>query len=1060
MEYSRKFLLLIVEDDINDYRSLRSTLREVDPDRYVVRHAANLEQAADTLAEDAFNVILFGISYPDLAVADQIEELRELAPMALIITLGAIWDSELALHVVRAGADDYLVKDKLDGGRLVDAIDIASARRGGQNDDAAKCALFETCFRQVNEIAFVIDSNAVIQPGHENIARILGTEPEGLFEKPWFQLLHPDDQSTGRATWSSLMRKPGQSVTATLRLPTAKGAWHAHRLQLSNHLGNRAIEGVVVTGQDVSHVVALEQVLQRQRDVLRQLMSKPSMESAAEAALATIGTTFDATDVLLFQYEEVADRDSREATPMLEWRDPEEPVSPAPVIQRMVSRPGVLPRLQDALQLNPVDGLIQLAPRRNPDIYAQMTDAVILAPIPSQDGVWGVVALTSRVNLIDWPDNRRTMLNVIVDTIAMAIAMGGMAEGDRSTSDSSMSAAARVGIGLVHFDERGQLQRANEAVRQITGLEPELVLERFRDALASGQSPRGEELFRRPDGTEAHVRLDITTTVGAAGRFEGGVIALRDVTNLWRALERVRDAEAYGEALVETSDAAMLILDNDARLQSVSPAAEQMLGIRGTDVTGRTLAAAVAQRGPGDGQIFLHNYLERPDQAARNSGERELPALRADGSTLRVAAAVGDYRYHGQQRFIVALREADQRAYGDKRVSLQLKQLEALQRIDRVIASTRDQQVILDVMADQVVTMPDIDIVVIRSFSEVARRLDLKAARGLPVTAQAAPYLLLGQGSIGRAAVDRQPLKLMRLQETLLDDGDPVRFSQYAVADGIAIPLISNLQLHGTLEAYRYDSEGISDETRQFLTRIASQAALAVDETNVMEELERSRQLLEGAYETTLEGWSRALELRGVDTKGHIPRVTEQAVRLGRALGLRERDLLALRRGAFLHDVGKIAVPDAVLHKPGALDEDDWEKIREIPHHAMNMLSGNTFLRDASVVPYFHNEKWDGTGYPNGLSGETIPLAARIFAVVDVWDTLISDRPYRKALTHEEAIEQLQSMAGTSFDPVVVETFLGLVASDVPAAELPADSAQPEAVPHADHHPAQGIELV
>ena len=181
------------------------------------------------------------------------------------------------------------------------------------------------------------------------------------------------------------------------------------------------------------------------------------------------------------------------------------------------------------------------------------------------------------------------------------------------------------------------------------------------------------------------------------------------------------------------------------------------------------------------------------------------------------------------------------------------------------------------------------------------------------------------------------------------------------------------------------------------------------------------------SYEHTLSGWSRALELRDHETEGHSARVTELAVRLGRAVGLRGESLEQLRRGALLHDIGKIGVPDAILHKPGPLADEEWAVMRRHPEYAYSLLAPIVFLHPVLDVPYCHHERWDGSGYPRGLAGEAIPLAARIFAVVDVWDALSSDRPYRAAWPPRKVLGYLQAHAGNLFDPSVVRVFAALV---------------------------------
>jgi putative nucleotidyltransferase with HDIG domain len=191
--------------------------------------------------------------------------------------------------------------------------------------------------------------------------------------------------------------------------------------------------------------------------------------------------------------------------------------------------------------------------------------------------------------------------------------------------------------------------------------------------------------------------------------------------------------------------------------------------------------------------------------------------------------------------------------------------------------------------------------------------------------------------------------------------------------------------------------------------------------------IERDRQAeLRGAYDSTLAGWSRALEFRDEDTEGHSRRVTDLTLRLARACGLRRRQLDSVYRGALLHDIGKMAMPDAILSKRGKLTTEEEAVMRRHPTVALDLLSSVEFLRTALDIPAYHHEWWDGTGYPYGLRGEEIPLAARIFSVVDAWDALLSDRPYRKAWTREQVIEHLKRQSGIQFDPQIVKRFLAL----------------------------------
>ena len=181
------------------------------------------------------------------------------------------------------------------------------------------------------------------------------------------------------------------------------------------------------------------------------------------------------------------------------------------------------------------------------------------------------------------------------------------------------------------------------------------------------------------------------------------------------------------------------------------------------------------------------------------------------------------------------------------------------------------------------------------------------------------------------------------------------------------------------------------------------------------------------AYDSTLVGWSNALELRDQETQGHTQRVTELSIDLARWMGIQESDLDNIRRGALLHDIGKMGIPDSILLKPGKLTPAEWVIMRKHPQYAYEMIYPIEYLRPVLDIPYCHHERWDGTGYPRGLKGEEIPMAARVFAVIDVWDAMRSHRPYRPALSVDEVCEYISTASGTHFDPAVVDAFFELL---------------------------------
>ena len=285
----------------------------------------------------------------------------------------------------------------------------------------------------------------------------------------------------------------------------------------------------------------------------------------------------------------------------------------------------------------------------------------------------------------------------------------------------------------------------------------------------------------------------------------------------------------------------------------------------------------------------------------------------------------------------------------------------------------------------------------------------------------------IGESHAGHVARERRLIRIPNLNE---QTDDPL-FNTLVVKEKfvsyVGVPLIVKREVKGVLEVFHRTSFQPYQEWLDFLNTLAGQTAIALENTSLLGNLKTSNQELEQAYDATLEGWSHAMDLRDKETEGHTRRVTELTLKIARAMGMTESQLLHIRRGALLHDIGKLGIPDHILFKPGNLTPEEWEIMQKHPEYAYEMLSSIQYLKPALPIPYFHHEKWDGSGYPLGLRGEHIPLEARIFSVIDVWDALLSDRPYRKAWTVERTLEHIRTLAGSHFDPVVVDCFMRIM---------------------------------
>jgi len=382
------------------------------------------------------------------------------------------------------------------------------------------------------------------------------------------------------------------------------------------------------------------------------------------------------------------------------------------------------------------------------------------------------------------------------------------------------------------------------------------------------------------------------------------------------------------------------------------------------------------------------------------------------------------------QLYTTAQQELIQRREAEKRLQLQLKRLSALQNINIAITTNIDLQIPLYLLLEQVTDQLGVDAADVLLMDEENQQLFFVAGRGFQTEALKYTKLNIGEGLAGRAAEIMDVVYINDLSEekTLLQHSPLLEGEGFVAYYGA--PLISKGKVQGVLELFHRSPLNPDEEWENFLHTLTSETAIAVDSALLFRDLEKSNLDLAVAYETTLEGWARTLELRDRETQGHSQRVLDLTLRLARKLGFTDEELVHVQRGALLHDIGKMGVPDNILLKKGSLTEAEWEIMHKHPIYAYDMLSTIPFLRKALDIPYCHHEKWDGSGYPRGLKGEEIPLSARIFAVVDVWDALRSDRPYRLAWKDEKTLDYIQAESGSHFDPMVVDAFMEIQRSE------------------------------
>jgi HD-GYP domain-containing protein (c-di-GMP phosphodiesterase class II) len=353
-----------------------------------------------------------------------------------------------------------------------------------------------------------------------------------------------------------------------------------------------------------------------------------------------------------------------------------------------------------------------------------------------------------------------------------------------------------------------------------------------------------------------------------------------------------------------------------------------------------------------------------------------------------------------------------------------LQQVHALHAVDLAISASLDINVTLNILLDHVISLLNADAADILFYNPYSQQLDFAVGRGFRSITPAVIRLRAGGGFASKAVMERRIISIDDISRIAADSSIPALIKEEGFVAYLACPLIARGLAKGVLEIYQRAPFRVNNEWRELLEALSGQAAIAIDNSSLFAQLQRSNEELMIAYDSTLEGWVRAIDLRDKESETHTRQVTELSLRIARLMGISDEDLIHIRRGALLHDVGKIGISDQILRKPGPLTDTEWDVVKQHPVYAYKILYPITYLQQALDIPYCHHEKWDGSGYPRGLKAAEIPLSARIFAVVDVWSSLRIETPYRAAWSDEKALQYINEQAGKHFDPAVVEVFL------------------------------------
>ncbi len=586
--------------------------------------------------------------------------------------------------------------------------------------------------------------------------------------------------------------------------------------------------------------------------------------------------------------------------------------------------------------------------------------------------------------------------------------------------------------GIFISDEAGHYVDVNPSGCKLLGYEcDELIGMSFSDLLPDDELKRNplrltelkkgrqlliERKMLRKDGSPVFV--EISAKALDDGYLQGIV---RDITPRIDAEARMRK---WADIFEHTRMGIAISDPVSNRLDLVNPAYAEMHGYTVSELSGKSVDRLYT---PEFQSAMRENLLQ-----ANQKGHHifETTHVRKDGTQFPVlidSTAVSGS--DGEKLYIIAsVQDISERKKTEQRIQRQLERLNALRKIDLAISARLRLPETLNVLISQLIDRVQVDVVQVYLVEEHNECLRLMAGYGIDVSDTELP-IPISEKAYARQIIDeRRPLTIEGITPAALT------FNWFEQVQGNLVyhgnPLIIQSKVIGILDTYHEPPCRHDQELFEFLEALAGQAAIAIDNANLYEDLQRTSRQLAEAYDATLEGWSRALELRDQETEGHSHRVTQLTVKLARFMGLPDERLVDIRRGTLLHDIGKMGVPDSILLKPGPLTTAEWQTMRMHPEYAYRMLRSVDYLRPALDIPYCHHEWWNGTGYPRGLVGEEIPLAARIFAVVDVWDALRSDRSYRSAWSDSEVRKYIIEKSGIQFDPVVVKRFLEIISDE------------------------------
>jgi PAS domain S-box-containing protein len=604
----------------------------------------------------------------------------------------------------------------------------------------------------------------------------------------------------------------------------------------------------------------------------------------------------------------------------------------------------------------------------------------------------------------------------------------------------------------IMLDENGLLTFGNMYFYDLCGYEPEEIIgrnwydifcpdydrERLREALTGyiqGRSDHmyGENPIRIKNGEERLISWSNTLIIDRQGKVNGVSSIGEDITLKRKAEEQLKQSEATLQSILNAVPAGIGLI-KDTKIIWINSRVEQFTGYTSSDLVGQSVSIFYPTE-----QIYLQVLEElRIQLQHHSSGKLQTTWIAKDGNPIEVEmrAAPIDPNEWSAGIIVTALDISEQvlaqqhlRESFDETKML-LSRMTALRNIDEAITSPNGTPETIHQVLHQIRKTLGLQVAIASLVDPKTRQFNVVGCDGLENGYCLSDLNILYPVGV-LAAQESQELFASPV-DTIIDLHSILKHlpANHQAEQYAAVPLLVKGQVLGVLEVLVDNDVCHSNDCREFLVAMALQLAIALDNANLLQERERAFNELQTAYEATIQSLAQALEIRDRETKNHSARVVAWTERLAKRMGYPSDQLEHLRRGVYLHDIGKIGIPDHILLKPGPLTAEEWDIMRKHPQHAYDLLKDIEYLQPALEIPYSHHERWDGSGYPHGLAGTAIPLGARIFAVIDIWDALTDNRPYRNAWSVSQTILYLKEQAGILVDPEVVCHFLDLLVEE------------------------------